>query len=1551
MAVIRAIDTLGYDSYSRKNQLLRLLEQFLKYSGFRGVEIAKDSVQVAIADEEPKNIIFTLISDLKSVPSEICNTTEIIVHVYDDGDPEIGASSTENSTVWINEILSAIKGAKPRTLRLFSDMLFPSLKPKLDAYRDTLENQINSLEKQLFIPVNASYKCIEISEGNIGKDDKQVFAGSLEKIFDNAIIGRRTLCAIETIAEPCYIISKIALSHASRFYESERFSGIPLLIPAHQIRASSLISAVSMELHKHYGISFSPELISAVLSLGYVHLYIQEVECWRTSQDLEPNTQYFAELLAAMSSAGLFTLGCSRDDVFQYLSPPVDENSKEDAALRTLGDRFRRDTSLTLLDFGHSEKDILNDQADKEATLKYLSDRTDTISSLSRNLITKEEAERLLGYLAVQDLAAGGRQFMRKDMTQIVRHIVKGDRGRVVNISSIEAGLLMSGVFAIFDGEYVTFVSDAFRTWLVARMLRKGLKSFLETGRKDILLDLLSKPGLSWWILEKGLVGAGLVKTIKEAREKLPSLLNRFGLLDDEGSDAADAVIRQNLVRILLLTITIMQKKFPKTAEFFANDILDAPRTIRNLSMCQAYFKNIKLIKWKFEECDLRSSVFHECDLKGTVFTDCFLGGAIFRECEFDKYAIFKGSELSGAMVINDRNQNGFGLLREAGLEEVNLTAAEIRDYHTGQNLYERLQHAGILMTNATIKSDKHGEAPINVSDEYLQACASIAWNDECPVVTPLSRKLISSGDALSLANGWNGAPPIFISAFAQGCDNEFLIAEHPERGFCIGLSGESWVSPSKLGSCHAENVFPAFTIVDNMIYVARISIDYRIERWQVFFTGDRLKARKMPLDYQIDKKLFPTSLLWLNKPMTPEPVGLLIGCENGAVHQWLFNKDSYDKLPFREPDGTPVNAMAFAPIHGIAYIAGADSRVFGYRFEPGKVPLCLFSFQTAHKPIKRLDLNYETGQVFIFGPSKPKKESNEARTARVPLFALANIRGDVLAVWPDLKKPPKKLPHRREKPKTSDTKAERLLHLKDAGTNYTSLHGYELEYNPYHKNQLTIELQPKDSSSVLPSRRKDDFGSIYRIISAEMHGKASTDEDLKSRNFIEADFDIRETQAGINLSFMPDLPDKIEEAEFNLKVNYSTHYSKEEPLRIDWRPFNIVPKRDDNPFPGDGNPVEGKNFFGLDYEMKSCIDTLKYAHDNQSKSVILMGPRRSGKTSFFRQAKRILIHTHQKVCVEVSGEAMFEPVDFYKEIKSALLKREAEDNSLKGLFHRLSPEDGRQMLVKASEAIKNRIGGQAPYITILVDEWGLAQERKIVEDQDFFGVTMPELRNRGVNFMITSVPGSFPNAETYQHSGAYRYVTLWLTIGRLDPKDVDVMVYSPLQPLGYRMAGDFQEKLKQISSCAPDDVNRIMHDAYSRAQQDVKIKNQKKEINLSHLDGYEKVLIDKYEKLRGYLYDKLEPHHKRWLLKQAKCMDGKPPIWDRYPLWVGLTREFMNKQGAVSEVVFDPLLVKFYDECGLSQPIENKKDGPKRLWIPWGLTLWLKQQAKLEGI
>ncbi|MCE5333831.1 MAG: hypothetical protein LLG06_04510 [Desulfobacteraceae bacterium] len=1538
----------GNPEFDRDGRLISLLEHSLKSLGFRpSVSIEKGGrfVEVEMGSIGPR-IIFSLSSDDRHIAKSLRDRDDVrVLNVVDDALPSGYSRAKLRAASLFQSILDSLCGNTDESLRIGADVLFHSVdKNRIQLYADSLEAFVyksgcgisNSESKYRLTRIEGEEAARSILFQNQAMED--IFA---------LVSSERALLAFDDIDEPAVIVARLALKHCrDLLLDDQNRCSLPLLMLGHQVCARGFLNAVSDALVKAYGVLLDKEILRGALGLGYIHLYISGAEYWRAGSDLDPNTAHFADLFAS-TGGGRFVLGCCKEDVVQYLSYL---DSPGLPGLRTVGDRFRRDLGLSLYDV-RMERLEDRDEGWIEAFLESsLSKVSEHICELAQNLVTPAEAVRLLEYLAVKAMSLGGHAVMRHELANIIRGVVLGDRGRVANISTIESSLLISGLFTVHESGHVAFVSEAFHTWLISRIARLSLSAFRDSGRTDLLTQLLREPGLKWWSLDRGIAHAW------ENKEggPLPQLLNllkRFNFFGKRERGETDTVERLNLLRIYQLCLN-RHKKDGQTDSVILIDLGNLPWQFINQPMCQFYFKDLNLEGWLFEECDLKNAVFDGCILgdeienRTTTFKDCFLGGAIFKECEFAWNTSFVRSDLSGTIFIKGGAASDFSRITgEKCLDRINLTASEIQIATGADELAKRLRQnsARLASTNIRVGADASADhVPLSLlSDAYILACARSRWDDRNPFVTPIGRRIYRGADGVrELAQGWDGTDPDAIEIARTEDGREFIVAENPESGLGVALAGGRWTfAPGSKASGNGGAGIKLANAGGEGIFVARCCPSGPLEVWSISASGEggiALLCRE-----ELQRGFRAASLLWLERGDAKAPSGILVGGEDGTICCYGFDGSRIaDRMLLRGAEGVPVVAMAHLAKHGVLCFAGKDARVFGYRFHIGGAPLPLFTFQTAHRLIDGFEIHSDSGQILATGPGKGPRQKDGGRT---PLFVLANIRGDVLGVWAenDFVPRPGGFAVPAEVPVPAGGGDDFLRSIETFKPNTK-----DLIYNPVFEEKISVAL--RSERGALPSWEMVDGRVCYRVCEAVM-------EETASGPLIDADFEIAEGPSALKLTFRPNLPSKRESPmKMRLDIKYlgvnDSGATEDHSMSIS-RTLSIQAKHDNNPYIPDGRPAVGSKFFGFEPALEKCIDLLL-----AGSGMILTAPRRSGKTSFLKQLAHRLTNTHNRVCVLVSGENMKSEETFFESIFEAIVEFENIWPTYRGITRDANPSQRFEMIENVAAAVNRReIHQRGASLVILIDEWGWVRKRALAETalNNFTGMHLPELMNIGVSFCLSSVPSDFPRPKDASCSGDWRHFRR-MHIGKLNRDEATDLISRPLSEfLQIASTKEFVDSVLRLTSCAPDDLNRAMYHAVQRAERDFSANPAKARIILpEHLDGYEAMLIPKYEDMRAYIYDAFSREDKTWLLKQAI---DKTPLWERVPLLAGTGDEFDVTDSEGNRFSYNPKLVSSLMEFGFQQPLENM--GPEefskgyKLWVPWGMTIWFRSQAEMEGV
>lgn len=1520
--------------YSREATLLKLLEHLLIMAGFKILRVFNTSIISSFTGIRDFQFAFVL-SGHSVDPSYKSGKSELLTIYIEDDERHVFAKLFTGPSSLMEAVVNSITSKSPVSIRIGSDILFSAITPaSIQSYANRLQEDIDDIvDHSCSVSTIDYYQC---EEWHDFRDNPDVHSGLIEEI-SKKVNAERTMYAMDDIDEPKLVMTRLALKHANDLVHNENQTfRLPLLVTGEQIRAIGFLRCISDVISHTYGVILERDILRYVLSLGYIHLYIAGVESWRTGADLDPNTYYFAELLRASRGEGRFTISCRHEDVVQYLSySNRPDHLNETVRFTTVGDRFKRDPKLKLLSL---QRTVSLDQNTMGKELEKRIDKyTIDISEFSQNLITPKEVKRLIEYVAVTAASLGGYALRRRDLPSIIKKVIKGDRCRVINIQIIESSLLTSGPLDLDDFGLITFISAGFHACLISRIASYCLSEFFATGAKTGLNRILETSGMTWWVLDRALSGSNM--TVKQ----LPSLLRRFDFFGKTKRGLEQTSERLNLLRIYQLCMARTEQGDTRLVKQYLEDLESMHWQFYNQAMGQFYFRNTRMEGWVFEECDLRSSFFDNCDLDGASFKRSFLGGVIFLNCKFGKKTNFSRSELSGAMFIFnfDKSTNGspgdFSKIGDAGLQDINLTAANIRIKSGKQNLERRLSEAGALLSNVTIRSNEEDDTmdpdPLRgLSDEYIMACARCHWKDASPVITPLSRFLFSSEDAAKWIAGWNGPNPASIKGFKIE-NNELLLAESQD-GLCIGVPGGQWRVFSERRTGGADpGVLSISEEYGQAVYMAGTVTKNTVEIWKVkpsdaVAVPEQISSFNLPPNF---KKV--TCMLWVRESNPDAPLLLLLGGTDGDIYQYTLEKK--EGAFFRRPDWVPIVAMAYAPRQGMLYIAGLDNTVQGYRFDPGRDPLLMFSFHTAHRKIEGLEVHPGTGHVFVSGPGQKRGEKGD-----VPLFALANVRGDVLAVWPEsgvdnfLSSPMKLSVPESSKQEFPDI-ARELTSFNMSIQSFVPQNEI-LTHNPYSEDAISIELRSSDLNAGLPSSEEVGGRHGYRICEAQILNGPELGE------LIDTDFEIIEQPSMLKLRFRADFPPDVSKALVRLNIRYPGLAWQDSSLApgIE-RDVNVSLKRDNNPFIPDGRPVEGAQFFGLKAEFEACLSLLR-----EERNVIVTAPRRSGKTSFLRQLARHLSH-EGFVCVVVTGETMESREDFFESIYNAAEDFQEAWEDYRGITRGASPSQEYGMIKNIAEAIRRRqVHKTGVAFIILFDEWGVVRNRVFPGDKglnDFMGKQLPDLNNVGACFCLSSVPRDFELPLDATQSDFFRYIPNNIHIGKLRSADARDLIRIPLERLGKTCSEIFLEEVLRITSCAPDDLNKVMFHAYSRANE----KYGGTRIGKEHLTGFERSLLQKYGRMRSYLYDNLGASARKWLLEHAGTdEDGVPPIWDTQPLLSDTT-------GIESSSICNPELIRTFTDAGFRQPLEDfelgKADARYKLWIPWGLTLWLRQQAKTE--
>ncbi len=160
------------------------------------------------------------------------------------------------------------------------------------------------------------------------------------------------------------------------------------------------------------------------------------------------------------------------------------------------------------------------------------------------------------------------------------------------------------------------------------------------------------------------------------------------------------------------------------------------------------------------------------------------------------------------------------------------------------------------------------------------------------------------------------------------------------------------------------------------------------------------------------------------------------------------------------------------------------------------------------------------------------------------------------------------------------------------------------------------------------------------------------------------------------------------------------------------------------------GSPVYGDNFINREKELKTAIRLM-----HNGNSFLLLGIRRTGKSSFLKQVARNLKENERNVVIEMDCSTLREPIDFYKTLHQNL------PDSLKKRFQK-TLSDSKQL----PEKVVGYISGIAQAVSFgkikleLRDQWlnyGQALESL---------VSMFFEQNRNIYLFLDELPFFFEN-------------------------------------------------------------------------------------------------------------------------------------------------------------------------------------------------------------
>ncbi len=1543
---------------TRHELLQQCLTEFLSRSGWKSLRRTAEGDLLASYAEDRAKVVFVFGQENRNQIAEAA-----YVQVLDDALSERPLDAANCEPLDGNQLFALRvepSATAVRQIRLGRDLLFPflrndELKARLLArYRDLVSEKLGTR------PGSDRPAPQLVARRPRSKTEQKTLGDITQR-------GGKCLIAFDsTYEQSSWLQSEPFEDHIQSFLARDDNWRVclPLFISAEEVRAVGLARAIRDALSQATDLTFSERLASLIVKLGYVHLYIPEIERLRVDYDLDPNTMFIANILFSTAPDGCFTLTCDRQFVFpspdlrQAAAEPADREAAP--MLLTLGDRFFWDTRLALFD------GRIPDMAEMQQIEEWAEDKRNeakkTIALNSQGRLSEQEADELLFRLARQELSSAGHLLRRSELSAAIRSIVTEERLRLANVAHIEAAVLGSKALKTLDTGEITFHSRILSGWLVAAAISDAIQTI--TYDTLPLNALMNARDLPYWVWRWGLRHAtSMVEDGELIRQAVAHAVQLYGLTGRAGAEGSVAL--ENVMDVLLAAAEACADTDRSGADFLRSAIEEGAHVV-NLTLPQIFLSNLKLKGWKFIGCNLRAAKFVGCDFESASFEGSFLGGATFEKCGFDANTNFRAADLSGARFANCETLQAVfdSMMRASDLSDSNWTAVDIINC-TGvrETIPRELTDKKAPATAMTVV-DKVAEGNLKDSEtiksnlDYMAALWH-AKNAEAPVIFHSGHDeiIISSPEKLSTAGDWpdRANAPIAADSTLLGdgrvvialAQNGMLWARYEGQGDMhwrkIGReSGKK--SVSILGVAGAKEkaalvhtlyiaVWQSSEAGDNSISVRSVDVNvYPAEQKQVSF---RNRGEASHVEFQQPVH----SVHWIRRRGAVILYELIVATgrpQEGYLYSVRRRENSWDKTELWRDFDAPPQTIGFTDRDNVLMACFEGGRMIGYRYLPSGNLTRYFEFYSAVvQPRRVLTLNDE-GQMLVLGnpaegPARPPEQQ-----ARPVLCLLLNSSGNVLSVFEHATEQVDSYNYKRgEWQERKETDDDMMAVLKQvAGT----MRGFEVvESNPLieprHRSEIPLGIKLPDDLH-LPLSVRDRTGQRFQAVEVEIKTRDETPLRPTSRRwFNECDLKVERSETEIAVTVPVKFRENAGDVDATLRLRYLGEPPADDPLRPFEHAFHCKVEWMDNPFIRDGVPVSGEQFFGMEQDLGICINRVK-----RKQAVVIRAARRSGKSSFLLRSAEILrSEPHKLVSVVVSGDRIGGAISFIDDLKAQLneLVQKTRTNEYRGLADSLTGASAWACLINLGNTVQNR-GLNLP-VVIFVDEWGKLSEDFIEQA----GGNVNALKSANVVLCPAGIPANFKDVSDHQGSEFYRYLHTWLDIGQLDESGLEELIDKGLKPRKFAIARNALDLVKKLSSLAPDDANRIMHYAFAAAKADAEKKGGKKEIQLKHVTSkaIEDNLLQKYRALSELHIDMVKEERRQYYLNGALANDGPP--WERpdNPIKIPLTS------------AGDKLDLSVFSDAGyrrrLPEASRDARYGPFQLWIPRGLTLYLREYAR----
>lgn len=1627
---------------SRGREVLELLGSALEMAGWATPSIRNDkalgSVLVACPDvggDERLSAIEFVLFDIAMTEAGAGELPQGIVIVHDDADGSCPGSPVFDQADWLtpSTLISLAAGHKveARELRLGRDFLFPFLS-RSNGRNSPLTSYAESVEKENAIGIGlgarlAADDCgICLCEGDpptlrAAKTpenwDYLPERKSLEDIVRSGIAGERLLVAvheadeaIEFMATYLYSRHVEAVSQLDDASDRSPPTRLPILLMAEDIWALGYQRTIREEVWRSTRISFTAEVIRRMMGLGYLHVYLPNVERLRLDTDLDPNTSFVSDILASAGQWGGFTLGCQRYHIFHfptfegYGSGTQVEGARDSMLLRTMGERFARDRQLRLYDLGAPRRqDLLNLDAIVEQRAKQWSAE---VAELCGARLGFDEARSLLLSLSIREVERNGSLIPKSDLADVIRMVVTGERRRPEHLTYIETAVLGSGALRLLDSGHIAMASPLLSGALLAKHFGKKFREAVQTGKWEFMAPVLDIARLPFWIIRWGLTGAGLPT---EAMNKaVVELLVYYGITRVHGPREANQ--RENLISLLLATIDVAtdwtaRKQgdgvlAPEEEPTYVLEKINQAGGVHavGISIPQRIFHGLKLEGWEFRDCNLRAVVFAKCDLGGTTFNDCFLGGARFLGATFSEFTCLFRSDMSGSLLtdagtlttLNRKTDNG-----QYHIDSLTLSSASIEGDGIDAAFRRKLVDAncvtlGLLLrntaTNARASMKKEDEEVY--PDDYFEALGRHAWMDQAGAVVVSARagskdrdRLVRSEVLVSdrYASGWPARIKPRIVASGQLGNGQVLLAVD-ENGRCAyadrRLTNPIWIEFGNVPG--AQKIAVELIEGESSLLIAIASAPGMSEYAPVHL----FELRRTLSDGQISGKEWGglpkddvrddvrgevTALRWLERGTGDQRLlNLAIGFSSGSF--MLFQHDgSWKRLSIAEDVRSSVSAIGYSKFNNVILVCHADGQTVGYRRSKAANLHTLFKFHSAHRRVYDVVPLGQRGQSIIVGSQQTTDAAAPGKRfqSEPMLCLLLNTAGAVLAVYPH---PTQQLERANgDYAIPSFGQAEDLGAQGDVEDIARAIKSYSekndtLVFRSGKDAAIELILNNTVSNAVLPASVRDGASRRFREIGLVI---ADADAEFEQR-FNESDLDDVRADETTSISVRASVafPPSTRRATARLRINYLDDTGDANTaLSREW-PFTIDIERDYNPFTADGTPVSGEQFFGLDDLVDNCMNLLV-----AQKIVVVNSRRRAGKTSFFHEVSRRIKRNHggavDRLSVIVSGENAHEGRGLITEIArqiEALERTTKEYNGLAATLRSSSSSGTRddsdvRRLASVAEAVKAR--GLPLPIVVFIDEWGLVARKRVTgkaldeEANDAivsaFMAQAAEVAQLGVAFCLTSVPDDFRVAATQAESNPYRYaIDPWLEINPLSPEETLELIRVPLEKPEYSITADAAELVARLSSGVPDDANRMMHYALNALRSELILdpKRNKKEFRV--IDTKHVHAAEPEQRLLSKYRDQIPSLINGMSRAEQELLFSKAGNAGTPAAW-DLETPIPIKR---TKLAFGEQYSDVWERLGQAgyRILRDKRQMEYKVWIPYGLTLAIRERRDADN-